>query len=126
MRMLHSAKAEVDIYDRNREALYDLRDADLRARIHMLVLRIAMPVEGVFDANRRDRSRCRPGCERPDSPMPSARKLEDLLASLRESREGGFEFAMENVGKLRATIRDLEPVARHAFESMEAASRREI
>src|SRR5471030_361637 len=49
LRMLRSAVKEVDIYNRNRETLFDLRSAELRARIHTLVLRIVMPADGVFD-----------------------------------------------------------------------------
>src|SRR5476649_2222208 len=49
LRMLRSAVKEVEIY--NRKTLFDLRDAELRARIHTLVLRIVMPADGVFDTS---------------------------------------------------------------------------
>ena len=57
MRMLRSARSELDIYDRNRENLFDLRDADLRARIQTLLIRLSMPLDGVIEASRRDRER---------------------------------------------------------------------
>ena len=49
-RMLHAARREIDIYDRNREALLDLHDAKLRVDMHALVVRIAMPLDGVIDS----------------------------------------------------------------------------
>src|ERR1700710_3200669 len=49
LRMLRSAVKEVEIYNRNRETLFDLRNAEMRARIHTLVLRIVMSADGVFD-----------------------------------------------------------------------------
>ena len=50
MRMLRSARSELDIYDRNRETLFDLRDADLRARIQTLLIRLSMPLDSVIEA----------------------------------------------------------------------------
>src|SRR5258706_9651446 len=51
MRMLRSARREVDLYERNRETLYALKKGDLRARIHTIVLRLSMPLDGLFDAH---------------------------------------------------------------------------
>src|SRR5690349_2709802 len=42
LRMFRSALGEVEIYNRNRETLYDLSHPDLRARIHTVILRISM------------------------------------------------------------------------------------
>ncbi|HZZ36621.1 MAG TPA: hypothetical protein VFE03_12930, partial [Caulobacteraceae bacterium] len=50
MRMLRAARREIEVYDRNRETLYELRDAELRVRIHTLVVRLTMPLDGVIDA----------------------------------------------------------------------------
>src|ERR1700677_2064093 len=49
-RMLHAARREIDIYDRNRENLLDLREAKLRVDLHALMVRIAMPLDGVIDS----------------------------------------------------------------------------
>jgi hypothetical protein len=49
-RMLHAARREIDIYDRNREALMDLRDGRLRADMHSVAVRLAMPLDGVLDS----------------------------------------------------------------------------
>ena len=49
MRFLRSARREIDIYDRNRETVFFLSDGVLRARIHTVILRLTMPLDGLFD-----------------------------------------------------------------------------
>jgi len=124
IRMLRTARAEIDIYDRNREALYDLRNADLRARIHMNVLRIAMPLEGVFDATREvETAQLR--LKAPGLSEIERLELEAAIAGLNEVRGGAFDFAMETVGKMKSTVRDLEPLAGHSFQAMESVANRQ-
>jgi len=118
MRMLRSARREIDVYDRNRESLFDLRDAEMRARIHTLVLRLTMPLDGIFDATQeiglldaQARSPLLGEAERKD--------LEERIAAIRATRDTGFDFLDETAQQLRTTVRDLEPVARHTFERIE-------
>ncbi len=49
MRMTRGLKREIEVYDRNRESLYDLRDSAVRAKIHSLAARLTLTLEGVFD-----------------------------------------------------------------------------
>ena len=118
MRFLRSSLAEIEIYNRNRESLYDLRSAELRARIHTLILRIGMPVDGVFDAsNAIDtieshlRTQTLSEAERKD--------LQSRLVKLNETRENSFEFIMENTEQLKSVIAALEPVAHFSFGHLE-------
>lgn len=116
LRMLKSARKEIDIYDRNRESLFDLRHSDLRARIQTLIIRITMPIEGVFDATEeiqrcQDMLRDAGAIPRPD--------LEARIASLREQRDGGYEFIMETAEQLPSIVRDLEPLAHHSFRNID-------
>ena len=50
MRMIKGAQGEVEIYARNREALFDLRSADLRAEMHVLFVQMAMTLDGIVEA----------------------------------------------------------------------------
>ncbi len=50
MRMIKAAQNEIDIYARNREALFDLRAAALRAEMHVLFVQMAMTLDGVVEA----------------------------------------------------------------------------
>jgi hypothetical protein len=120
LRMLKSARKEIDIYDRNRETLFDLRHGDLRARIQNLIIRIAMPLEGIFDTTDEIR-RCQDTLRDAGAiPRPD---LETRIASLTEQRDGGYEFIVETVQELPGIIRDLEPLAHHSFRELDEIGR---
>jgi hypothetical protein len=118
--MLKSARKEVDIYDRNRETLFDLRHGDLRGRIQNLIIRITMPLEGIFDTTDEIR-RCQDTLRDAGAiPRPD---LETRIASLTEQRDGGYEFIVETVQELPRIIRDLEPLAHHSFRELDEIGR---
>jgi hypothetical protein len=117
MRMLRSAKREIDIYDRNRETLYDLHDARLRTRIHALILRINAPLEGVFDTNDEIRI-VETQLKSPDFPAIHRDETRARLELLIQSRVAGYEFAMENAEQINGALRELEPIAKHSFDGL--------
>ena len=49
MRLIRAIEREIDIYDRNREGLYELRDQATRARIHTMMVRMRASVDGLLD-----------------------------------------------------------------------------
>ena len=118
MRFLRSSLAEIEIYNRNRESLYDLRSAELRARIHTLILRIGMPVDGVFDASNAIAA-IEAQLKAPTLSDAERKDLETRLASLNLTRENSFEFVMENGEQLKSVIKALEPVAHFSFDHLE-------
>ncbi|HVW11190.1 MAG TPA: hypothetical protein VHC90_21545 [Bryobacteraceae bacterium] len=116
IRMLKSVRKEIDIYDRNRESLFDLRHADLRARIQTLIIRITMPIEGIFDATNEiqiceEKLRAAGVESRPD--------VEARILLLREMREGGYDFVIQTAQQLSSLVRDLEPLAHHSFRNID-------
>ena len=116
MRMLRAARREIEIYDRNRESLFDLRDSEMRAKIHTQILRIVMSLDGVFDATQeiglvQTQLRSASAADRSE--------FEKRIAVVDESRNGGFDFAVETAEQLKATIHLLEPLARHSFDNIE-------
>jgi hypothetical protein len=122
MRMLRAARREVDIYDRNRESLLDLRDGDLRARIHTQILRVVMPLDGIFDATQEIgfvQNQMKSGL------LSDADKadLEGRIATMQDSRNGGFDFAVETAQQMQETVRRLAPLAGQSFENIEAVVR---
>ncbi len=94
-RMLLQARREVDIYERNRELLIDLRDAKLRVELHSLMVRIAMPLDGIIDSLGQ----------------------EDLVTQ--GAREQGVEFMAETLTKFPPMIRRLARVAGRDFDTYE-------
>lgn len=95
-RMLRAARREIDVYDRNRELLVDLRDAKLRVDLHSLMVRIAMPLDGILAT-----------FDHPDLADPGA-------------RERGVAFLAETLTRFPELIRRLAHVAGRDFEDFES------
>lgn len=51
MRMIKGAQGEVEIYGRNREAMFDLMSAALRAEMHVLFVQMGMTLDGLVEAD---------------------------------------------------------------------------
>jgi hypothetical protein len=122
IRMLRSATGEIDIYNRNRETLYDLHQVELRARIHTLILRIMMSADGVFDTTA-TLATVEPQLDNPNLSTGERTKIEARVTLLRQNREGAYAFIQENALQLRGVITALEPIARFSFEEVERAVR---
>lgn len=123
MRFLRATRREIDIYDRNRESLFDLRHHELRARIHTTMLRLTMPLDGIFDASR-EIAEALASLKNGSLITDALRKdAEDRLEELRTSRNSSFDFILETDTNVRTLIKDLEPLARHSFEKTDKAVR---
>jgi hypothetical protein len=122
LRMLRSALKEVDIYNRNRETLFDLRDAELRARIHTLVLRIVMPADGVFDMTSEIAS-IRGLLKSPGLSLDDRAELDERLERLMSNRVGAFDTIVESSKQLKSVVRKLEPIAKYSYEDIEKVVR---
>jgi len=111
LRFLMAAQRETEIYDRNRETLFDLRDAELRARTHLVLLQLILTLDAVFETNQAIRA-TPPG--------------EDAPAEVIAARAGAFDFLLE----LRELIPDLlssyRRIARHTFDAHDAAARQSL
>jgi hypothetical protein len=114
MRLLRSARREMDIYERNRERLFDLRDGELRARIHTAMVRLSVPFDGVFDTTREVAELE----NRVLAAGMSSTETDARRAMLCERREAAFEFALEAAAQLQPFIVQLEPLARHSFQGL--------
>jgi hypothetical protein len=106
MRMLHAIRREIDIYERNRERLFDLQDGALRARIHTAMVRVAMPLDNLLETSRE-----------------IARARQDnagngIIENLETQRNDQFGFTMDSAARLKTIIAQLEPLARQSFEGL--------
>jgi len=99
LRLLHAARRELDIYDRNRESLLDLRNAALRVDVHVVMVSIAMPLDGMID------SIVNPG------------------GGDNETRDQAFFFILENVAKIKPLVDRLGRIARHRFDDFDRIPR---
>jgi hypothetical protein len=124
MRMLRAARREIDVYDRNRETLYDLRDGDLRVRIHNVILRLTLPLEGVIDGAA-DIALAQAAAANDDLRPAQREEAQRALTQMLERRDGGFTFAMGMQAAIGPVMASLAKIARHDFEASAAAARAE-
>lgn len=103
LRMLRQLRREFDLYDRNREGLYDLAETPLRAQIHSLMVRMAMPLDGILDAT--------------DRLALASKSASTEAARLRLARDAGFDFLAQLRGEIPGLLAVL---SRAAGQSLEA------
>jgi hypothetical protein len=99
LRLLRAARRELDIYERNRESLLDLRNAALRVDVHVLMVTIAMPLDGMID------SIVNPGVAND------------------QARDQAFSFIMEGVAALPPLVVRLGKIAGHHFADFDRIPR---
>lgn len=105
MRILKAAQRETLIYDRNRELLFALRDAALRARTHILVLQMSLTLDAVFEAS-----------------AAVGEGDADSLASL----EASFDFLQDLRLEIPALLEKYRRIAKHSFESHDRGANPDI
>ena len=121
MRLLRTVRREIDVYDRNRERLFEIPDPTLRARIHMVLLRATMGVEGAIEAATESHAIETELKLNPAMSKEQRCHLEARLADQRSRREGGFEFLMESASQARDLTKELEPIAGVDFTTLTRA-----
>jgi hypothetical protein len=105
-RLLSFARREIDVYDRNRELLFSLRNADLRARLHSFVIRLSIPLDRLADDRARYIELCSIG------PAPS-RQAEEL----RTEMDSVFRYLTKSRDLIPELLASLRPLARDRFDS---------
>ncbi len=116
MRLLRAMRRETDAYDRNREQLYDLPDAKVRALIHALMVRVTLTLEGVFETTE-EIVAAEAAVAALDVDDPATAELLQRLDGLRETRATGFDFAVETIEEIKPIIAVLQPLAKESFEA---------
>jgi len=114
MRLLRAVRRETDTYDRNREALYDLRDASTRARIHTLMVRVTLALDGVADSTAQIAA-AQDQANRLAPDDPALDEARAWVATLMSEREAAFDFAVETVAQVEPIISILRPLAKETF-----------
>ena len=92
LRILAAARRELDLYERRREQLYDVRNPTLRSRIHGLIVRLTLPIDGILASTETLRID-------PDQP------------SLIEAREGAFDFMVQFRQEIDPVVNELAKLA---------------
>ena len=123
MRLLRMIRRELDVYDRNRERLFELRDPAIRARIHTTLLRTMMGVEGALESANEATEIQTELQTNPDLPTARREHLEARLTERFRLRDGGFDFLVEASEQASRLTKELEPIARVDFEKLVLATR---
>jgi hypothetical protein len=111
MRMMRAARREIDLYDRNRELLYDLHDPELRLRIHTLMLTLAMPLDSLADVGEVIAAQ---ELRAKEYKAGSAARLEveARLKQLHAARDLAFDFIVETAAEGQPMIKELDAHAK--------------
>lgn len=111
MQMLAGARREADAYERHRDRLPDLADADLRMGMHKLMITLTMTLDGML-ANTTTAA---------DFPATKAGRA--AAAALEARRDSAFDFIIESIPALDPLLKRLSRIARISFDGHEAVVR---
>jgi hypothetical protein len=109
MRMLRAIRREIEVYERNRESLYDLHDGEIRARIHTVMVRMTLTLEGVIDGTSQIALAATRGLSQDD---PLRGQTMTQVSGLIEARQAAFEFLMQTVAQIADIVSVLRRLAR--------------
>ena len=123
MRLLRMVRRELDVYDRNRERLFELKDPIMRAHIHRTLLRTMMGVEGTIESANEAAELEDEILSSPDMPPQRLEVLTRRMEDQRERRNLSFDFLNEMSQSAVELARKLEPIARVDFDTLLKAAR---
>lgn len=121
MRLIRAAVRETETYERNRTALYDLHNAEIRIRIHVLMVQVGLALEGVSETS----SQIAAVQAMLEEQTPSDDRLATLQArqnSLLEARESAFDFVLTAATEITSLVAALQPIAKVNFEDLKRFS----
>lgn len=111
MRLFRTAMREAEVYDRNRERLFDIQDIDLRRRIHVHVISEIFPLEAIIEGSERIAEITHMLDDGPAHSPEKRQRLEERLAVWINSRRTGLEFIKSECEKTPELCAALSPLA---------------
>jgi hypothetical protein len=125
MRMVRGAQREAQTYDRNRESLFDLRDPEIRAHVHMLFVRMTLALDGIVDANK-EIAAIEATTRTLGSSSPSLEEFAKLRDVYTQDRKQAFDFAVELTAEIGPLLEKIERIAKHSFKALETVVRTNV
>lgn len=111
MRLFRTAMREAEVYDRNRERLFDIQDIELRRRIHVHVISEIFPLEAIIEGSERIAEITHMLDDGPAISPEKRQKLEERLSVWTNSRRTGLEFIKNECEKTPELCAALSPLA---------------
>jgi molecular chaperone GrpE (heat shock protein) len=99
LRFFRAAMREAQVYERNRERLFDLQDTELRSTIHAHFVSKTFPLEALIEGSDKINAAAAELDERHDLSAEKRDKLERQLADMKTLRERAAEFVMAERAK---------------------------
>lgn len=121
MRLTRAARRETETYERNRASLYDLRDAEVRIRVHVMMVQLSLALEGVTDATAMIAA-ADASSENPNAEGGEAGRLRDRLERAAAERDIAFAFVLTVAAEIAALIAILQPLAKVNFADLKRFS----
>ena len=119
LRVVTAAHREIQVYDRNRETLFCVRDPELRARTHLLLAQMSLSIEAVLETSATIRAADDAIAAGQDTTFTAERR-----SAAEEERHGSFEFMIELAQELPSLIAAYEKLAGQSLEATDIAIRR--
>jgi len=118
IRLFKTALKEAEVYERNRERLFDILDMDLRGRIHTHFLVETFPIEALIESSEEisDIQKTLDGDAKPSK--KEADKLNVQLSELIDAREVGLAALKREHAKTDNLCKDMEKVAKVKFSTL--------
>lgn len=118
IRLFKTALKEAEVYERNRERLFDILDMDLRGRIHSHFLVETFPIEALIESSEEiaNITKVLNG-----DVKPSKKKAETLnvqLSELQNAREVGLAALKREHAKTDDLCKDMEKIAKVKFSTL--------
>jgi hypothetical protein len=118
LRFIRAVQREVEIYNRNRETLLDLREASVRANISVLIARLSFSLDGIIDAT----NELVPiEAALAEDTAPDPERCRERVVALKETRHAAFDFVVETAADITPLLARLAPLAQHNFGATESA-----
>lgn len=112
LRLIRRMLRDVDVYERNRERIADIRDADLRAEVYAYMARTTMAIEGViYETDTISTLDERIQFLRFDGHDAKADELGLKKSESEQRRTGSFDFLIEEIADSPALVARLRAVA---------------
>ncbi len=115
-RLFRTALRETQVYERNRERLFDIRDTSLRARIHTHFIRETFPLESIVD-HCRDIGDISTSLENDDLLATRAERLKARVNELNGTRLTALNVLLREGLLTRGLCDELEKIASVHFDT---------
>lgn len=118
IRLFKTALKEAEVYERNRERLFDILDMELRGQIHSHFLTETFPIEAMIENTEEisDIEKALDADVKPSKKQITALKAQ--LKALQDAREVGLEALIREHGKTDALCKDMEKIAQVKFNAL--------